>query len=293
MKIFTFLALISICLCTSTRATSYRKCLKKTDFTFIPSGTFRNDKKAVSVQAFLMLNHEVTNLEYREYIKQKYIAKGDAIGAQLALPDTTAWIVDTSEVNYASLKKHYFNNPSYNNYPVVNVSKENAEGYCVWLTEHMRIAFPKNTFNDFRLPTKLEWIYAAKGGLSQNPYPWGGAYTRNIKGCYLANFNTKGEDNLTFDKNTKPKNVDKIKHKVEFMDGMAFGPVKVKTYIVNGYGIYNMAGNVAEMVSNSDIAMGGHWQSFGNDIQVTSEIAFTNANPYVGFRPIMSYMVQH
>jgi len=52
-----------------------------------------------------------------------------------------------------------------------------------------------------------------------------------------------------------------------------------------------MSGNVAELTSEQK-AMGGHWYSTGYDIRITSEIDFEKANPFVGFRPIFTYVFE-
>ena len=68
------------------------------------------------------------------------------------------------------------------------------------------------------------------GGLSGAKYPWGGPYTRNKKGCFLANF--------------KPLRGNYIS------DG-GFTTVPVGTYEPNGFGLYDMAGNVAEWTGDA------------------------------------------
>ena len=148
-------------------------------------------------------------------------------------PDTLCWTHDYAYAFNDPYTKNYFHHPAFDDYPVVGVDWHQAVAFCHWRTEMMNgflRSVKEPTLPDFRLPTEAEWEYAARGGLEHSPYPWGGPYTRNLKGCFLANF--------------KPLRGNYI------ADGGA-KTIKVKSYNPNGYGLYDMSGNVAEWTMNS------------------------------------------
>jgi len=149
-------------------------------------------------------------------------------------PDTLVWLFDYSYSFNEPLTQKYFWHPAYDNYPVVGVNWRQAKAFCMWRTQL------KNTFlsqkkgesniHDFRLPTEAEWEWAARGGHDFNPFPWGGPYTRNDKGCFLANF--------------KPL-------RGNYTDDGGATPIIVGHYPPNDWGLYDMAGNVAEWCSDA------------------------------------------
>lgn len=270
-------------------ATKEKKENFKKDYAFIPSGTFNFDDKRVSVGAFYMLNTEVTNKQYRTFLLDLKDQGRDA-DYLIAVPDTAKW---SSTLTYNEpYVEYYFQHPAYANYPVVNVTQAGADLYCIWLTKKMRAKYPKMNFNDFRLPTKEEWVYAAKGGLKKSPYPWGGPFTRNSKGDILANFMHVGDHNIKQDSTGKFVIVDKSEYSYgSITDYGADILAPSKSYYPNGYGLYNMAGNAAELVAKDTVAMGGSWRSPGFDIRVTSQTSATEAKPTIGFRVVTSFTI--
>lgn len=148
-------------------------------------------------------------------------------------PDTLVWIRDFSYSYNEPMTRNYFWHPAFDDYPVVGVDWHMANAFCYWRTKLW------NTYEaagdgvyteEFRLPFEHEWEYAARGGLENAPFPWGAYYVRNSKGCLLANFKP-GRGNY-------PE------------DGGLY-TVKADAYFPNDYGLYNMAGNVAEWTSTA------------------------------------------
>ncbi len=104
-------------------------------------------------------------------------------------PDTLVWMRDFSYSYNEPMAKQYNSHPAFGNYPTLGISWKQATTFCEWRTHLLNswLAGKKRTTESaFRLPTEAEWEYAARGGRSQAPYPWGGPYLRNKKGCLLA-----------------------------------------------------------------------------------------------------------
>jgi len=147
----------------------------------------------------------------------------------LVYPDTLVWIADFTYSYNEPMANMYFRSPSYDNYPVVGINWKQAKAFCIWRTNYLNSALRENrqpTVQDYRLPIEAEWEYAARGNLDNSMYPWGGIYLRNKLGCFIANF--------------KPL-------RGNYTDDGAMYPARVGYYgYANEFGLYDMAGNVAE-----------------------------------------------
>lgn len=258
----------------------------KSGYAYVPSGFTLIDKDSVSCQGFFMMKEEVSNFSYREYLFD--LKKNNrSEDYKQALPDTTKW--NTSSFALSKYVQYYFSHPAYRQYPVVNVSKQQAEKYCEWLTRVWR----KNTGNEsivFRLPTRAEFLRAANGSSIDRPYSWNSPYIRREDGKFQCNFLSIGAGAISRDSTgklvVKDFPMDYLAQGADFADLTA----PVRSFWPNEYGIYNLNGNVAEMISDGNLAVGGDWYSPGFDIRNQSTKKFTEANPTVGFRPVMTFM---
>ncbi len=149
-------------------------------------------------------------------------------------PDTLSWISDFTYSYNDPMAKMYFWHPGFDDYPVVGVTWEQCQAFCVWRTQLYNNFLVKSkggaVVQNYRLPTEYEWEYAARGGRNLSMYPWGSPYTRNSKGCFLANF--------------KPL-------RGNYVDDGFLKPSPVGSFEPNDYNLYDMAGNVAEWTSSA------------------------------------------
>jgi formylglycine-generating enzyme len=219
-------------------------------------------------------------------------------------PDTLSWLHDYVYSFNDPMTERYFWHPAYDNYPLVGVNWKQATAFCIWRSRLLESTLRKKhsaVANEFRLPTEAEWEWAARGGNTFSPYPWGGPYTRNDKGCFLANF--------------KPL-------RGNYADDGGATSVIVAHYPANDFGLYDMSGNVSEWTNDAfdessynftwdmnpsyaynaketdpaalkrKVVRGGSWKDIAYYLQVASRTyEFQDScKCYIGFRCVQNYL---
>jgi formylglycine-generating enzyme required for sulfatase activity len=189
----------------------------------------------VYVDGFFMDKTDVTNAQFAEFVKATgYITIAEKTPRAEDFPgappeNLVAGAVVFSPPDHAVPLNNHFQWWSYvkganwrhptgpkssikgkENYPVVQVAYEDAEAYASWAHK--------------RLPTEAEWEFAARGGLAGKPFVWGEKFRPN--GKWMANTHQGHFPNQDLG-----------------TDGFV-GIAPVAQYGPNGYGLYDMAGNV-------------------------------------------------
>lgn len=245
MKKFIFATIATALLCVS-----FTK-----EKTFIPPGTVQINDTLFADET------EVSNFSWLEYTWNTAATYGkDSKEYKSCLPDTLVWREKNSYnepyVNY------YFRHIAYRDYPVVGISYEQAVAFCKWRTERVKMFLTrkrdfKNHNFEYRLPSREEWeklAYSSSNVLFNNG--------KNEKDKYQINCAHPDTVGTPYPDVTTP----------------------VYSYSKNFIGLYNMLGNVAEMVQEKGISKGGGWRNRLEECRVGKEQEYTKPNSWTGFR---------
>jgi len=195
-----------------------------------------NTDKVVNEDEIVMISKDTAYIDdeghiVRETINRPLSGPWDFLNTYIVniYPDTTCWVNDFTNSDNEMYLRNYFSNPTYNEYPVVGVTWEQANAFCAWRTEYLLkgLSGQARYIQRYRLPTEAEWEFAARGK-DGTEFPWENPDVKNGDGCYYANFKPD-RGNYTKDGNLITS--------------------KTGIYAANSNGLYDMAGNVAEWTS--------------------------------------------
>ncbi|MBN2776076.1 MAG: SUMF1/EgtB/PvdO family nonheme iron enzyme [Bacteroidales bacterium] len=299
-------------------------------FKFIPPGSFKYKDSTTTVQGFWAMQTEVCNftwLIFLNYLIENNMNEDLAI----CIPNDPLWKVkmnletDTVLLNqefdktdlykYLPFTKKFISDNNIKEIPVtffafepvVGISHKAAKLFAVWFT---KMTNPKSSdseyYVEFRLPTEAEYEYMAAGGLQSVPYAWGGPYTRNYKGSFLAKFRTniweenkllgdtsktKQIDKLVFDEIVKNQNSEFTEHKSDSNWYNPNSPNLIASFTENEWGLLDVCGNAAEMIITPDKTKGGSWASGAYFIQIQNEENWDGTpSDCVGFRLVRTFL---
>lgn len=213
-----------------------------TDMALIPGGEFlmgTNDSEGfpadgegpvhrVRLDSFYMDRIAVTNEAFGRFVNATgyrteavrfgwsyvfhLLVSSETSAAVIRVPQQTPWWLPVEGADWRHPEGPDSDLEGRQDHPVIHVSWNDAAAYCAWVGK--------------RLPTEAEWEYAARGGLMQKRYPWGDE------------LKPEGEHRC---------NIWQGKFPVKDHAGDGFsGTAPVWSYLPNGYGLYQMSGNVWE-----------------------------------------------
>lgn len=179
----------------------------------------------VHLSPFSIAATTVTNAQFATFVRATgYVTEAEAVGRSFVfwlqvddahratlrrVPQGLPWWLDVPDACWQRPEGPGSSIDERSDHPVVHVSWHDAMAYCAWA--------------GVRLPTEAEWEYAARGGLRGACYPWGDDF--GDEGDGLCN-TWRGE--FPSHPRTPP------------------GTLSATHHAPNGYGLYNVAGNVWE-----------------------------------------------
>jgi formylglycine-generating enzyme required for sulfatase activity len=270
-----------------------------TGFALIPSGSFTMGDAldgasdapthTVNVSAFYMAQNLVTKAQW-DTVRTWAISNGYsdlAVGEGKASNhpvQTISWFQMVKWCNARSQQEgltpvYYTNDTQTTVYKTGDVNVTNAQ--------------VKWTANGYRLPTEAEWEKAARGGLSGKRFPWGDTISQT-----QANYYASSDYSYAYDLSSEVNN-----YHPTYATGAEAYTAPVGDFAANGYGLYDMAGNVLQwcwdwygtydtgtptdprgvISGTSRVLRGGGWASDASNCRTADRFYFGSSQTFSGF----------
>lgn len=215
----------------------------------------------------------------------------------------------------------YFRYPGFRDFPVIGITYDQAQNYCKWRTKVVNQLIKQDKkYKDydievkFRLPTISEWELAASNGFSIDSMPYGyelgkakGSYRTKIKNWDFCQKCLEKNNITTYNSSQKIQLLEfNILDKFYWDDSAIACYTDTnahffdKTYsdrdtsiirleyqfdnVPSKNGLYNMIGNVAEMVQENGIAKGGAFKHRLKDFNIRTNFNYSLPDDWIGFR---------
>jgi len=301
------------------------------DMVYIPDGSFLMGDSfgegepdelpvhLVTLDAFFMGKYEITNGQYCEYLNSAigsgsiYVTNGKVYGTgndRVYFDTSTSSSYSQIEYNGSIFSVRTKGGRDMSNDPVVMVNWYGAFAYCNWRSQQegreQCYDLATATFicdfskKGYRLPTEAEWEYAARGGLSGKRFPLGDTITHsqaNYRSSSLYSYDISPTRDF---------------HPTWDDDGIYPYTSPVGSFAPNGFGLYDVTGNVWEWCNDwySDtyyqtsptnnptgpeftsyrVVRGGAWGGLAYDCRAAHRCYLFSPNPrynYLGFRVVL------
>lgn len=195
--------------------------------------------------------------------------------------------------------ENYLNDPFFRFYPVVGISYQQALAYCEWRTELLNQRLIDENYKIIcRLPSIKEWELIASCGLDTKVFPYGAATNKDL-------FKIKPNSGKYFiHKNNLPYSIMEVNNMIKnFNQNLTpifrfnckqettkFLTQETPNYVYNlpvsSVGLYNMLGNVSEMVAEYGTSKGGSYRHGIEFCKIENSIPYSEPEDYLGFRTI-------
>ena len=230
---------------------------------FVPPGTVQINDTLFADET------EISNFSWREFEYWTMIKFGKNSKEHVAvMPDTTVWRQPNS--SNEPYVQYYYRHLAYKDYPVVGISYEQAIQFCEWRTARVKefcsISKKYQNINfHYRLPSKQEWESLTFNGQFE--------------------FSNNGKDEKGYMKmNVRRETVKKFEDDKVYDSGGVDVTAPVYAYKPNILKIYNLIGNVSEMVSEKGVAKGGGWINLVEECRIGREQNYSSPTAWLGFR---------